>query len=320
MKNNYATIPWIFILFLTVIFVPSRVLAAPVLGFNALVQAVAKQEGFPPTIDGTNGYVPTQASAEATLEPTEWGYATASASVGEDSALGVSSYAESFRGVTMVGQGGAYVYNDLYVGGSGGQTVVEIALDIGGILEGTGGSSATASIFAQIQLDGSHLTPDYDNAYIVTPSGARYLDYFEDDLPFSLTPLGPGTNYTLTYEDSVDNTEGMVEIDLALVVPFWVDKDSVIQTYVKLVSDSISASSPGCLEGCPTARSSFGSTLEYQAFSPDGFELSWGSESTDVGRPTLSRDLSAVPVPAAVWLFGSGLIGLIEIGRQRKAA
>lgn len=32
-----------------------------------------------------------------------------------------------------------------------------------------------------------------------------------------------------------------------------------------------------------------------------------------------SGDVSAVPVPAAVWLFGSGLIGLIGIARRKKA-
>ena len=29
--------------------------------------------------------------------------------------------------------------------------------------------------------------------------------------------------------------------------------------------------------------------------------------------------LSAVPIPAAVWLFGSGLIGLIGIAKRKKA-
>ena len=29
-------------------------------------------------------------------------------------------------------------------------------------------------------------------------------------------------------------------------------------------------------------------------------------------------DISAVPVPAAVWLFGSGLIGLISIASRKK--
>ena len=33
-----------------------------------------------------------------------------------------------------------------------------------------------------------------------------------------------------------------------------------------------------------------------------------------------SGDVSAIPVPAAVWLFGSGLIGLVGMARQKKAA
>jgi len=33
----------------------------------------------------------------------------------------------------------------------------------------------------------------------------------------------------------------------------------------------------------------------------------------------LVRDVSAVPVPAAVWLFGSGLIGLVGFARRKKA-
>jgi hypothetical protein len=39
---------------------------------------------------------------------------------------------------------------------------------------------------------------------------------------------------------------------------------------------------------------------------------------TDVVR--LSVVPSAVPVPPSVWLFGSGLLGLIGIARRRQAA
>ncbi|MCP4042838.1 MAG: VPLPA-CTERM sorting domain-containing protein, partial [Gammaproteobacteria bacterium] len=31
-----------------------------------------------------------------------------------------------------------------------------------------------------------------------------------------------------------------------------------------------------------------------------------------------SGDVSAVPVPAAVWLFGSGLIGLLGVARRKR--
>ena len=42
------------------------------------------------------------------------------------------------------------------------------------------------------------------------------------------------------------------------------------------------------------------------------------STSSQLGQYGI--DISQVPVPAAAWLFGSGLIGLIGIARRKKAA
>ncbi|MGD2054045.1 MAG: VPLPA-CTERM sorting domain-containing protein [Gammaproteobacteria bacterium] len=39
-----------------------------------------------------------------------------------------------------------------------------------------------------------------------------------------------------------------------------------------------------------------------------------------IDNVSISADVNAVPVPAAVWLFGSGLIGLVGIARKKKAA
>lgn len=44
----------------------------------------------------------------------------------------------------------------------------------------------------------------------------------------------------------------------------------------------------------------------------DGFPLQQGN--------WLVRPVSAVPIPASVWLFGSGLLGLIGISRRKKTA
>lgn len=67
------------------------------------------------------------------------------------------------------------------------------------------------------------------------------------------------------------------------------------------------------------------------AFGPQGQELGWDSQwsfparvSFDYIDPTSSTgsllvrvDVSSVPVPAAAWLFGSGLVGLIVLARRK---
>ena len=47
-----------------------------------------------------------------------------------------------------------------------------------------------------------------------------------------------------------------------------------------------------------------------------GKDYFFGADATVYGY----TDVSAVPVPAAVWLFGSGLIGLIGFAKRKKAA
>ena len=50
------------------------------------------------------------------------------------------------------------------------------------------------------------------------------------------------------------------------------------------------------------------------------YAFTYSSLSSSLSFDTFSLDVgpSAVPVPAAVWMFGSALIGLIGVGRQRR--
>jgi hypothetical protein len=43
-------------------------------------------------------------------------------------------------------------------------------------------------------------------------------------------------------------------------------------------------------------------------------------DDTFKGWTVYDGDVSTVPVPAAVWLFGSGLVGLVAVARSKKAA
>lgn len=78
-------------------------------------------------------------------------------------------------------------------------------------------------------------------------------------------------------------------------------------------------------------------TLAYADCSPGGLMgmtdpktvcmTGWVNTSTGVptaggtmqGTYPITQEISAVPVPAAAWLLGSGLIGLVGVARQRKA-
>lgn len=56
-------------------------------------------------------------------------------------------------------------------------------------------------------------------------------------------------------------------------------------------------------------------TRQQQNFS---IELFASKEDTTWSAPTLKLDLNPVPVPAAVWLFGTALIGFVGYSRRRK--
>jgi len=49
-----------------------------------------------------------------------------------------------------------------------------------------------------------------------------------------------------------------------------------------------------------------------------GFPI--GTESVSRSGQVVIAEISVIPIPAAVWLFGTALIGLIGFGRRRKAA
>ena len=51
----------------------------------------------------------------------------------------------------------------------------------------------------------------------------------------------------------------------------------------------------------------------------DGFANQFGG-SWPADTETMWVQLEVVPVPAAVWLFGSGLLGLVGVARKKKAA
>ena len=72
------------------------------------------------------------------------------------------------------------------------------------------------------------------------------------------------------------------------------------------------AATVACTSGTMTCAVGESFTLDYTAVVPTG-------DFTGVGYQLhLEGTVEAIPVPAAVWLFGSGLLGLVGVARRRK--
>ena len=64
-------------------------------------------------------------------------------------------------------------------------------------------------------------------------------------------------------------------------------------------------------------------TLDYLATVPDGDPSGFGNVDYQLhleGSVAAGGGGPVIPIPAAVWLFGSGLLGLVGVARRRKAA
>jgi len=103
-----------------------------------------------------------------------------------------------------------------------------------------------------------------------------------------------------------DNGAGNVTLGMAGWNVFWNGGDIDMGQG----ADAIVTCGVDCADG-----DSF--TLDYNAVVPSGAFIGVAYVlhlSGTVGGP------SAIPVPAAVWLFGSGLLGLVGVARRRKVA
>ena len=80
------------------------------------------------------------------------------------------------------------------------------------------------------------------------------------------------------------------------------DTSQPVDTWVQLMTSAFAPT------GTTTARIQL--LLVPDANTPAGGALFWDDASLEV---------SAVPVPAAVWLFGSGLLGLVGVARRKKS-
>ena len=160
------------------------------------------------------------------------------------------------------------------------------------------------------------VTTYFTNASGLWPANATaILNIFDDDGALDTEDPTAGTSVAATFSVGADGLELMASglgINLSAGT-YWFGLTPVLDfaTYGQ--------------EFHQQATSLVGS--ETQARNPGG-GFGFGTGWLDVGDVTSGVNIdsaitiegSVVPVPAAVWLFGSGLLGLVGIARRKKAA
>ena len=63
-----------------------------------------------------------------------------------------------------------------------------------------------------------------------------------------------------------------------------------------------------------------GATADFDSFFTSFASDNGGGSTKDIAGTWISYSQVVVPVPAAVWLFGSGLLGLVGVARRKRAS
>ena len=186
---------------------------------------------------------------------------------------------------------------------------------------------------------GFYAPGDYNNGFsaIVTEQGGPdqgvyQLSIFNDYNPFGPFPGNPDTDVT-----------SFVLNDLGIIDATDVGKTYIFSFDAKLGNIVDPWQAEAFMKVIKTSDGS-GNELAYERFDSDALlTKNWGGGSIEVlitegmvgellqiGFNSTSQNygatgiyydnlnVAAIPVPAAVWLFGSGLIGLVGVARRRK--
>ena len=126
---------------------------------------------------------------------------------------------------------------------------------------------------------------------------------------------------------TIDWTDGILQLDSWAVLPPY---DDIKLWDPTVTSNSISELNGGVLLAAPLSGDFNFAQLDFTALAPTGTALNLTAIESFLGWTTYTGEMlnfdsvfgatvtvTEVPLPAAAWLFGAGLIGLITIARRR---
>ena len=199
-------------------------------------------------------------------------------------------------------------------------------------------SLAASNTFGTAGINpGGYMTWDIANTWIANMNAANYLGFNDWRLPM-LGPInGSAFDYKLAYDGSTDR-------GYYITAPGSAHPGSTASEMAHLFYNTLgnvgwydtSGNETGCVapDYCLTNTGPFANLQPYVYWSGLGSALSTGSawlfDFSSGGQNVFDKDfhnsawavrpgdVSTVPVPATVWLFGSGLIGLLGVARRKR--
>lgn len=144
-----------------------------------------------------------------------------------------------------------------------------------------------------------------------------------DAYQFGLNAAGPLNSIAVNASSTPANQSYVLSASVQNVVPNGpiVDGTNYFARdfFINLLKPTVSVFGSDALPETPPSLTPF--SLYHSVNNPQGqFRLVFASDHGDhtiIGNLT-SLSLAAVPVPAAAWLFGSGLIGVLGLARRKK--
>lgn len=183
-------------------------------------------------------------------------------------------------------------------------------------LEASAGLVSFTSTEFQQTLDGQLFTFTIENAPLADLVAGTFTIHARGDYSINAPTANP-ENIAVTFESFISNQKFAPLAPPLNANSIFVDANNYSTvTNADLVEWSRSTLLPGTFLQSWTQDNKIIITL---ALSPDvTADLNAGQGSNPFVQATLTYTTSAVPLPAATWLFLSGLIGVVGYGKQRK--
>lgn len=176
-------------------------------------------------------------------------------------------------------------------------------------------------------------TQRYDNPALTNDGAGTYFAQTGSNIKGPNNLLGALWNFNF-YVNIDSTTETLADYEITLFYDFdpAFDNGPLGLGSINITNSILASTDPFAtkVEGSENLMFSYLATdaagflvaPTYPAFDPNALgEYNFGIQVTQAGWSVenVRMDVQVVPVPAAVWLFGSGLLGLVGIARRKKA-